>query len=193
MPRLAPPVSSGRDFEVAGERLDRRVLVNVLHRDGRNSEPLRISAPNRAISSEWAPRSWKKLSVTEARSISMTSASASAARARSLFAGRRICCSTPTDAALRRGATLLRSALLFDVIGIDRKLFEIAPGPCSRAAFLRSAFATSVGDTSPAPLLARVIGDELGRARLRLVGLTNAWAICGTWVSTASISPSSIR
>src|SRR5262245_66580808 len=79
---------------------------------------LRISAPNRAISNEWAPRSWKKLSSTDGRSTFITSASA-AERARSVSVlGATYLVLEAENRAPLGGGKFLRSALLFDVIGM---------------------------------------------------------------------------
>ena len=79
---------------------------------------LRISAPKRAISSECAPRSWKKLSTTETRSIFITSIRARASVSSVSLRG---ATKLPLPAEKRGplgGGRFLRSALWLDVIGM---------------------------------------------------------------------------
>ncbi len=78
----------------------------------------RISEQKRAISSECAPRSWKKLSSTETRSIFMTSISARASAASVSLRGATIL-ALPAEKRGPLGAgRFFRSALWLDDIGM---------------------------------------------------------------------------
>ena len=128
---------------------------------------LRISEPKRAISSECAPRSWKKLSSIDTRSIFITSPSArTSASCVGVFGATKV----PLPTAMRGplgGGRFLRSALWLIVIGMRQPL-EIG-----RHHVGRQALAQLLGDLAMRrvlrALLDRVVGDELGRARLGLV------------------------
>src|ERR1700719_431248 len=113
---------------------------------------LRISAPNRAISSEWAPRSWKKLSSIETRSIFMISVSAPASACSVAVLGATYLLLEIVRRDPLGAGRFLRSALLFDVIGITDSSSRY-PGTMYGGRLLRRISDISLVDTSGAPCL----------------------------------------
>src|SRR5262245_66311656 len=78
---------------------------------------LRISEQKRAISSECAPRSWKKLSSIETRSIFITSVSARASAASVSSRGATMLALPAETRGPLGGGRFLRSGLVLDDVG----------------------------------------------------------------------------